>query len=144
MALYKPQGARFVCPSCEESVVDRWVSRLHKGSVIKCPQCKTAYRLLKEPGEKTPGEYLEKIVMSFEDKLKAFNLLPITKNMVFFLEENYPEMPKNFDSFDYVKFHQSHPYFYSKWFIEDTMINDLLKGFRLMTCSMPELSSNND
>ncbi len=138
METNKLQGTRFICPSCEESVVDEWVTRPHKGSVIKCPKCKTAYRLLKEVGEKTPGEYLEKIVMTFQEKLKAFNLLPITQSMDLYLEENYPEMPKNFDSFDYVKFHQSYPYFYSKWFIEDTTIGDLIKGFCQMTGEIPD------
>lgn len=123
------QGVRFICPECETSVIDKWVTSPRKGSVIRCPSCKTGYRLLKEPGERTLGDYLEKIVMKFEEKIEAFNLLPITKNMILFLEETYPEMSKNIDSFDYVKFYQSRPYFYSKWFVEDTSIRDLLKGF---------------
>lgn len=131
-------SVKFHCPECRISVIDRWVTIARKGSVIKCPLCKTGFRLLKEPGEKTTGEYLEKVAMTFQEKLSALNLLPITKNMVFFLEENYPEMPKNFDSFDYVKFHQSRPFFYSKRYIEDTTIGDLIESFYQITRSVPE------
>lgn len=130
------QGTRFICPSCNYSVVDNWVTNPHKGSVIKCPLCKTGYRLLKEPNEKTPGEMLEKIIESFEEKLKALNLLPITKNMVAYIAEIFPLL-RNYDSFDYVKFDQSSPYFYSKKYIEENTIPDLLHSFAKITREIP-------
>jgi hypothetical protein len=70
--------------------------------------------------------------MKLEEKIKAFNLLPITAKMVSYLEEAFPEY-HNFDSLDFVKFHQSTPYFYSKWFIENKTFADLLQGFTQIT-----------
>lgn len=120
---------KFFCPACNLSVFDNWVTVLHKGSVIRCPYCKSHYRLLKEPGEKVSGELLEKITETFEDKLRAFNLLPITKSMVLYFEETGHRfrLPERFE---YVKFYGGRPYLYSREFIEERSIGELLRGFR--------------
>jgi phage terminase large subunit-like protein len=69
--------------------------------------------------------------IKMRQKIKTFNLLPITASMVLFLKETFPEV-QNVDSFDYVKFHQGQPYFYSKPYIEEHTADELFYAFSAM------------
>ena len=64
-----------------------------------------------------------------EEKVKQFNLLPINQAMALFLNETFPKFQAEAFQWDYVKFHQAMPYFYSRSYIEEHTIDELQIAF---------------
>lgn len=71
---------------------------------------------------------LDKFTLELEEKIKAFNLLPMSSAMISFVHETFPETV-NMKSFDYVKFYRCQPYFYSKSYIQEHTIDELMYAF---------------
>lgn len=68
-----------------------------------------------------------------KDKIKAFNLMPITISIVPYLFELFPELQRGsynaFEEFDYFKIEYGEIYFYTKRYIDSKSLWELKSEF---------------
>lgn len=66
-----------------------------------------------------------------DEKIKTLNLLPMSEKMRAFVLETFPDLKFTLDrhNFDYVRFYQGQPFLYSKEYINEHSLDDLLTAF---------------
>ena len=64
-----------------------------------------------------------------EQKIKTLNLLPLNSKMKEFLLDLFPEWKRFMQDYDYVRFFQGSPNFYTKEYLEQHTLDELLEAF---------------